>query len=333
MVRSSKYKSIVQPADYATSGVTRITYRSRDHMNGLPIEESETVQLGPGVAEFLSRQVCGRDIVVVELKLVPKFAGHVVPDGNWVVLMLPLRWRSSYLFNGFEARPFDLFLATGRDGYATSGKDRLTVAVGIRKTKLIEVCSALAGVGPEDVALKDLVLPLGFEVGNNMQHMLLSVLDQPYEITLGEGRHAMPEPVENDLISNLVTLLLPYMCSIPDRSILRPDALRIVRAAETAASQAAFDLSLDDLCRAAGVSQSWLYKSFMDVYGASPIRYLRLWRLSKARDKFLDPVVSPTSVKCIALSFGYLNSGRFAADYHSVFRENPSDTLRRTKRT
>jgi AraC family ethanolamine operon transcriptional activator len=85
--------------------------------------------------------------------------------------------------------------------------------------------------------------------------------------------------------------------------------------------------TLADLCAATGVSQRWLNKCFIDVVGVPPLRFLKLVRLSKARQQLLAAETA-TLVKSLSLSMGYTSSGRFAADYRSVFGENPSDSIR-----
>jgi AraC-like DNA-binding protein len=58
-----------------------------------------------------------------------------------------------------------------------------------------------------------------------------------------------------------------------------------------------------------------------------PYRYVRLARLSKAREQLLASDGDSTLVKTLSLSLGYRLSGRFASEYRSVFGENPSTTL------
>jgi AraC family ethanolamine operon transcriptional activator len=137
----------------------------------------------------------------------------------------------------------------------------------------------------------------------------------------------MPEAIENDLVSLLADQLGPTLCRTSDATPFRMDALRVVRAA-TAASKALPAPSLAELCGAAGVGQRWLHKSFVDILGVSPYRYIRFARLSKARELLMSPETKPDMVKRVSLSLGYRLSGRFAADYCSLFGENPSDTLR-----
>jgi AraC family ethanolamine operon transcriptional activator len=83
------------------------------------------------------------------------------------------------------------------------------------------------------------------------------------------------------------------------------------------------------MCAAAGVGQRWLHKCFIDVLGVSPYRFVRLARLTRAREQLLVCDSSPALIKTLSLSLGYRLSGRFAADYRALFGENPSQTLQR----
>ena len=323
-------ETIEQPRCAGADRVLRVDRRRRDFVAGLPVADSESVQLGPGKGEYVSRRVCGRDLVILHYKLKPKLAVHTVPEKDWVVLLMPLNERSEFVFNGRVARPLDLFLSAGRDGYMTTGKDRVNIAIGIRKTRLISACAALAGFGADDVGLRDLVLPPEQDTGRHLRHMLIGAATPAEDEPLSQGQFALPEVLENDLVSMLAAQLGPAVRSVPEVNLFRVEALRVVHAA-IAASTALPAASLADLCEAVGVSQRWLHKCFADVLGVSPYRYLRLARLSRARDLLLKPDAKPALVKSISLSLGYRLSGRFAAEYRSVYRENPSDTLGRPR--
>jgi AraC-like DNA-binding protein len=241
--------------------------------------------------------------------------------------MMSLNPRSDWVVNVCAARPLDLFLSAGGDGYMTTGRDRYNLAIAIRKTRLISACAALAGVGAEDVTLRDLVLARKQDVGQRLRRALIGAVTPADGEPSSRGTFAMPEAVENDLTSLLAAQLVPTVRRASDESSFRVDALRVVRAA-IAAAEALPAPSLAELCSSAGVGQRWLHKSFVDVLGESPYRFIRLARLSKARELFLSPEAKPAVVKTVSLSLGYRLSGRFAADYRSVFGENPSDTLR-----
>jgi AraC-like DNA-binding protein len=295
------------------------------------VKESESIQLGPGKSEYVSRRVCGRDLIVLSYRVAPKLAVHTVPRKDWAVLVMSLNPRSDLVFNGRVAQPFDLFLSVGADGYMTTGRDRRGVAIAVRKTRLISACAALAGVGAEDVRLRDLVLAREQDSDQRLRRALICAAAPAGDEPLSPGEFAMLEAVENDLVFLLAERLVPTVCRCPDASPFRMDALRVVRAA-AAVSKALPAPGLAELCEASGVGQRWLHKSFVDVLGVSPYRYIRLARLSKARELLLSPAAKPVAVKSVSLSVGYRLSGRFASDYRLLFGENPSDTLRGSRK-
>ena len=86
---------------------------------------------------------------------------------------------------------------------------------------------------------------------------------------------------------------------------------------------------MEDLCRAASVSERTLRNAFRKVHGVSPYRYLRVFRMTQARQALLSADSRRGTVTEVAMQFGFLELGRFAVDYRSAFGECPSATLRR----
>jgi AraC-like DNA-binding protein len=87
-------------------------------------------------------------------------------------------------------------------------------------------------------------------------------------------------------------------------------------------------ITLADIVAAAGIPGRTLFKHFEDHRGVSPMRYVRMARLKKARDDLrrADPQASVTD---IAMKWGFGHLGRFAVEYRRRFGESPSQTLRR----
>ena len=88
-------------------------------------------------------------------------------------------------------------------------------------------------------------------------------------------------------------------------------------------------LSLPELCAEIGVPERTLRMCCAEFLGVSPTRYLLLQRLNKARSalRLADP--STASVTQIARNHQFLELGRFAVAYRSIFGETPSATLER----
>lgn len=86
---------------------------------------------------------------------------------------------------------------------------------------------------------------------------------------------------------------------------------------------------LDELCKAAGVSERALRYAFDDLLGLSPNRYLSMLRLCTAFRALTVADASRRSVKSVALSCGLWDLSRFADHYRHTFGELPRDTLMR----
>jgi AraC-like DNA-binding protein len=86
-----------------------------------------------------------------------------------------------------------------------------------------------------------------------------------------------------------------------------------------------------DLCAELGIADRSLRRLFIEYFGMSPARYLKLLRLNHAHRALRQADESPASVTEIGMRYGFFDLGRFAADYRALFGELPSSTLRRTR--
>ncbi len=309
----------------------RMTYRTGrrlgGHVAGLPVLETETVQLGSGRGEFYTRTAVGRDLVLIQTRVLPKMIAHIVPDPAWVSLMLTLDYRDDFLFNGAAARPGDVFISSNPSGYTTAGKCRNTLAIGIRRSRLERAIRALSG-GADVPPLHGHRLALDRAQSDTLMQAALAAMYSASCYPLEQGRFILPETVESDFISLLSSLMLSQSANSVSRDPDRFQSMQIVRAAVRAHdAQRGEGVSLAQLCDASGVGHTWLSKCFHDVLGISPMAYLHARRLSEARARLLDQSNPPALVKDVALSLGILHFGRFAADYRARFKEKPSDTL------
>jgi AraC-like DNA-binding protein len=89
-------------------------------------------------------------------------------------------------------------------------------------------------------------------------------------------------------------------------------------------------LNLPALCSAIGVPERTLRMCSAELLGMSPTRYHLLRRLNGARSELLSADPETTSVTQIARNHQFLELGRFAVAYRTVFGEMPSFTLRRS---
>ncbi|MGE5360991.1 MAG: helix-turn-helix domain-containing protein [Bacteroidales bacterium] len=90
-------------------------------------------------------------------------------------------------------------------------------------------------------------------------------------------------------------------------------------------------LSIREICAATKTSYTTLEKAFRETYGMTPKAMMTAMRLSGVRRALLhsDPT---TNISATALRWGFVELGRFSAQYRQRYGEVPSETLRRTRR-
>ncbi len=267
-------------------------------------------------------------MLIFRSNFAPKMASTIVTHPDWMVLMVPVRWLGDHVFNGQVARPFDVFVFAGPDGYSSTGMGRHNLSLGMRKSKLREACAGLSGRHIDDITLDDQSMALGPDLGTRFHRRILETIAASLDEPLGPGKFALSTAVENDLFAEVAGLIIAQ--TIEENAVSSPnlDPLRVVRRAEKLfEARATYPPSIADLCKAANVGATKLRVCFNEVFGAAPIAYLQAKRLTQARTLFLAEQGPPPSVKDVALSLGFTHSGRFAKRYQSLFGEFPSETL------
>jgi len=87
--------------------------------------------------------------------------------------------------------------------------------------------------------------------------------------------------------------------------------------------------TIPQLCSVTGVSERTLEYAFREHCGVTPQQYSKLVRLNEAHSALIEADASQTRVTDVALQWGFLEHGRFAAEYARLFGEVPSATLKR----
>jgi AraC family ethanolamine operon transcriptional activator len=89
-------------------------------------------------------------------------------------------------------------------------------------------------------------------------------------------------------------------------------------------------LTLKQLAKNLESSSSALSYGFQDLFGLSPLRYLKVRRLHAVRQhlKARDP--ENCTIAILASQFGFYSPSHFTRDYKAMFGELPSETLQRT---
>ncbi|QZP31387.1 helix-turn-helix domain-containing protein [Pseudomonas sp. DR48] len=101
------------------------------------------------------------------------------------------------------------------------------------------------------------------------------------------------------------------------------------RIGEWAADSPEDTLNLLELSQVAGVSLRQLQHAFKAFTAMTPTHWLRLRRLNSAHRELLARTPNETTVAEVAMNWSFWHLGRFSSSYRALFKELPSETLKR----
>lgn len=87
-------------------------------------------------------------------------------------------------------------------------------------------------------------------------------------------------------------------------------------------------LTLTDLCNALGTSSRALSYGFREIFGMSPMAYLKILRLQGVHRALKAGDPSNKTIANIAHQFGFWSLGHFTRDYKQMFGKLPSETFK-----
>jgi AraC-like DNA-binding protein len=134
--------------------------------------------------------------------------------------------------------------------------------------------------------------------------------------------------IEQDLIETLVACLTGASTRA-DGAIKRRHARIMIRFEEVLAEHLGEPLPTAELCELIGVTEGTLRSCCAEFLGMSPIRYVLLRRLSRARVALRDADPDGANLSELVRGFGFAELGRFEAAYRAAFSETPLTTLQR----
>ena len=132
-----------------------------------------------------------------------------------------------------------------------------------------------------------------------------------------------------DTLQQLLLAAVPHNHSdLFDGSVSGPAPFYVRRVEEYIRAHADEQIGLSDLIEVSGVSARSLHSGFRRFRDATPMGYLKNYRLSLARAALQKGARSGASVTGVAMACGFTHLSKFARDYQERFGERPSETLR-----
>jgi len=139
------------------------------------------------------------------------------------------------------------------------------------------------------------------------------------------------EALTQQLLEDCLFILDNACVGLDQGALQRRAAERAImkRVGEWAADTPEEHLNLLELSQVAGVSLRQLQHAFKTYTGMAPTQWLRLRRLNSARRELLSRTPTQTTVAEVAMHWSFWHLGRFSSSYRALFKELPSDTLKR----
>jgi AraC family ethanolamine operon transcriptional activator len=172
-----------------------------------------------------------------------------------------------------------------------------TVCVGkARKARLCNALDAILSDAPSSIA------PLSPAARENLQSQILASL---FDLCMTD--HAQAAPLASKPHRKwIVEAARAYVLEHRDRPVAVPE-----------------------LCTHLRVSRRMLQYCFQEIYGMTPVAYLRAIRLNGVRRALREASAGDAvCVQDVAAAWGFWHLSQFSSDYRKLFGARPSDTLR-----
>jgi len=132
-----------------------------------------------------------------------------------------------------------------------------------------------------------------------------------------------------DFLPQLIDSMPPFPAK-SSRTLCTPYRFDLVKQAdEYMHANLQSSITLLDLCKVLNTSKRPLNYGFQEVFGISPMAYLKVLRLQNVRRQLQTADPATTVIADIAHQFGFWSLGHFSRDYKTMFGESPSETLNR----
>ena len=206
--------------------------------------------------------------------------------------------------------------------HASGDFDHAFLQVG--RGQIERVCATLLG--------RDLFQPLDFAFSlsttSPAHGRFIQALTMAASLTEGPGCFPLLVANLEQLVMGMLLLAQPnnFSDALADlHSFTSPACVR--RAMEYMEAHIDEPLTVTEVARHAGVGLRSLQAAFRSQFGTTPSVWLRDRRLDRVHETLATAVPSSTSVTRVALEWGFVHLGEFAAYYRRRFGVRPSDTL------
>ncbi len=245
--------------------------------------------------------------------------GGTVP-ANTVVLCVPRTSHVPLQFRGHRVLGNHLFVQDARHGLDFSFLCPISIySLAVRREDVERRAAILWNCDPE-AGLSGLMPFENEAAADRARALLASTLSGFVQDPRDLSNPALGAKIERRLLDGLLSTLsepLPPENATARRWIAR-------RAAAVLEARCREDIGIADVCETVGASRRTVHLGFMELYGVSPMKYLRALRLSGVRRDLRRTRGDAAHITALATAWGFNHLGRFSAYYREFFGELPS---------
>ncbi|NET80066.1 MULTISPECIES: AraC family transcriptional regulator [Okeania] len=161
-------------------------------------------------------------------------------------------------------------------------------------------------------------------------------LKQLFWLALHEPNWLQKPHIEKLITDDFLPLLISHIpIKLNSKSFLKPSRREqlIALAEQKMLAHLETPLTLKQLAENLGCSSRALSFGFKDLFGVSPMRYLKIRRLNAVRKHLKASEPENCTISILASEFGFYSPCHFTQDYKTMFGELPSETLRKTAKS
>jgi AraC family transcriptional regulator, ethanolamine operon transcriptional activator len=315
---------------FADDGVARICCTDVDELTEQVRDwKAQYVQLSPGAFAAAGIMVPLGSVLVSLATFSGSLLHRATPPAGCHSIVLQGRGSDRFLFRGRNLLEDEcLMLCAGADGEAVShGKS--VIATASVSDEVWQAASHWAGEC-------SLAMEKGARLRTPGAGWIASVLQEIewiVEAVVEHPQHAR----SRDVLASMADLMLYRLFRSADTTVrARNDRhervhrrIAVERARSFIDENLTNPIRLSDLCSHAHAQARALEYGFHEIFGMSPVSYIRTLRLNRVHHLLLSADAAQRTITEIALDCGFWHLSQFAMDYRKFFGESPSVTHRR----
>ena len=287
------------------------------------------LQLQPGKLDCNLSEVALDGVILLREQLNAGTQIEAAPPGNFFPLATILNDSSGMRFCGKEFQQNSLLQASGNEWNLRFNEKMEHIGCILDKTMLAENTERLTGRPVSSnwfISQACQVQPSIMAAYKNRLCEMLSLLGKQSALLNNVDVRRLFSAEVFQLVINMLCSTLEEQPQLMSHSRRLSGVRRVVDYLKVHAS---YLPTIPELCTVAQLSERSLEYGFKEQLGVTPVRYLKLVRLNGSKRDLVVANPKMTKVVDIALRWGFVEFGRFAAEYGRLFKELPSQTLRR----